>query len=291
MRLGAVFPQTEIGSDPGAIRSYAEQAEDIGCTEFVAYDHVVGAGLSTRPDFAGPFSIKQAFHEVMVLFGFLAAVTERALLTTGVLVLPQRQTALVARQAAEVDVLSRGRVRLGVGVGWNQVEFEALGAPFELRGRQVEEQIEVMRALWENETVDFVGEYHRIPDAGLNPPPVQRPIPILIGVSKLDLLERVARVADGWLPFSTDATEVATQLVEVRRLRANGPRAGQPLPVHARVILREHPRETWAEVVRAWAATDVDSLSVGTTGLGLESPEDHIRVLSEIYRMAGDIGE
>ncbi|MGE0304225.1 MAG: LLM class F420-dependent oxidoreductase [Acidimicrobiia bacterium] len=289
MRLGAVFPHTEIGTDPGAIRSYAQQAEEIGCSEFVAYDHVVGAGLATRPDFAGPFTVHQAFHEVMVLFGFLAAVTERALLTTGVLVLPQRQTALVARQAAEVDVLSGGRVRLGVGVGWNHVEFEALGAPFALRGRQIEEQIEVLRALWENETVDFSGTYHRIPDAGLNPLPVQRPIPILIGVSKLELFERVARVADGWMPFSTDAGEVAAQLVELRRLRAEGPRSDQPLPVHARVILREHSRDTWVDVIRAWATSGVDSLSVGTTGLGLESPDDHVRVLSEIYRIAADV--
>src|SRR5947209_8871183 len=202
MRLGVVFPQTEIGSDPVVIRDYAQAAESAGYDHLLVFDHVLGGKLE-RFDKLGrrpPYTDESPFHEVFVLFGYLGACTQRLELVTGIVILPQRQTALVAKQAAAVDVLSGGRLRLGVGVGWNPVEFEALGEDFKTRGRRVEEQVEVMRALWTNELVTFTGKYHRLSDAGINPLPVQRPIPIWMGGESEVVQRRMARIADGWMP-------------------------------------------------------------------------------------------
>lgn len=200
MQIGAIFPQTEIGSDPAAVRDYAQAVEDLGYGHITAYDHVLGASTANRPDWRGSYTSAAMFHEIFVLFGYLAALTRRVELVSGVLILPQRQTALVAKQAAEVDVLSGGRLRLGVGVGWNAVEFEALGEDFQTRGARIEEQIAVLRALWTQPVVDFHGRWHQIPAAGINPLPVQRPIPIWMGGYVDTVLRRIGRVADGWLP-------------------------------------------------------------------------------------------
>ena len=212
MQLGVTFPQTEIGVDPGAIRAYAQAAEGLGYDYLVAYDHVLGADVSVRPDWkprrhgrqphlatALPpaYSHKHAFHEILVLFGYLAGVTKRLGLATGVLIVGQRQTALVAKQAAEVDVLSGGRLRLGIGAGWNDVEFEALGMDFHSRGRRNEEQIALLRALWTQEVVTFEGRWHKVTAAGINPLPVQRPIPIWVGGGAEPVLKRAGRLADG----------------------------------------------------------------------------------------------
>src|SRR5712671_7790587 len=181
MHYGVVFPQIEFGNDPHAIKDYAQAAEGLGYDYLLVYDHVLSAHPDREPKLTGPYTHEDPFHEPMVFFGFLAGVTTRLELTTGILILPQRQTALVAKQAAEVDVLSRGRLRLGVGLGWNYVEYEALGMSFTDRGKRIEEQIAVLRALWTQEVVDFKGRWHRIDRAGINPPPVQRPIPLWMG--------------------------------------------------------------------------------------------------------------
>ncbi|CAI8008453.1 Uncharacterized protein Mb0965c, partial [Geodia barretti] len=161
MQLGVVFPQTEIGSDPGAVRDYAQAAEALGFEHLLVFDHVLGADASKREEWSRPYSHTDTFHEPFVLFGYLAGLTEKLQMTTGILILPQRQTALVAKQAAAVDVLTGGRLRLGIGVGWNDVEYEALGESFRNRGRRCEEQIELMRALWTQEVVSFDGRYHQ----------------------------------------------------------------------------------------------------------------------------------
>ncbi|HEY9325316.1 MAG TPA: LLM class F420-dependent oxidoreductase, partial [Candidatus Limnocylindria bacterium] len=181
MRVGAVFPQLEIGTDPDAIAKYARTVEDLGYDHLVIFDHVLGADANRPGGWTGAYDHRSMFHEPFVLYGYLAAVTSRLRLATAVLVLGQRQTALVAKQAAEVDVLSRGRLTLGVGIGWNAVEYEALGESFTNRGRRIEEQIAVLRALWTQEVVDFKGRWHRIDRAGIDPLPVQRPIPIWMG--------------------------------------------------------------------------------------------------------------
>src|SRR5580704_1372052 len=181
MRIGVVFPQTEIGQDPATIRDYAQAVESLGYTHILAFDSVIGANPNRPGGWDSPYTYQHAFHEPFALFAFCAAITRRIELVTGVLVLSQRQTTLVAKQAAEVDILSGGRLRLGIGVGWNPVEFEALGENLKNRGKRVEEQLEVMRLLWTKELVTYAGRWHRVPDAGIKPLPVQQPIPVWMG--------------------------------------------------------------------------------------------------------------
>ena len=207
MDIGVVFPQTEIGSDPGAIRDYVQAVEDLGYSHLIAYDHVLGADITHYPGWSGGYKSDDIFHEPLVLFGYLAGISKRIGLVTAILILGQRQTALVAKQAAEVDVLSNGRLRLGVGVGWNSVEYEALGSTFQDRGRRAEEQIDVLRKLWTNPVLNYHGQEHTIIDSGINPLPVQAPIPIWMGaggrlspIPSSRVLKRIAKVADGWFP-------------------------------------------------------------------------------------------
>src|SRR6185503_8598737 len=228
MKAGVVFPQLEIGTDPDVIGNFARSVEALGYDHLIIYDHVLGADASRPGGWTGVYDHRSLFHEPLVVFGYIAGVTTRLRLATAVIVLPQRQTALVAKQAAEVDVLSRGRVILGVGIGWNQVEYEALGMNFKDRGRRIEEQIAVLRALWTQEIVDFKGRWHRIDRAGLNPMPIQRPIPIWKGGGwdrqKRAIVEpaarRIARIAHGWfthVPANEDgraAMQAFRRLVE-----------------------------------------------------------------------------
>src|SRR5882672_3039514 len=195
MKYGVVFPQTEFGNDVQAIKDYAQAAEGLGYDYLLVYDHVLGAHPGREPKLTGPYTHEHPFHEPMVLFGFLAGVTKRLQLTTGILILPQRQTVLVAKQAAEVDRLSGGRLRLGVGLGWNYVEYEALGEDFHTRGRRIAEQVEVMRRLWTEPLVTFEGKWHRIDRAGIRPLPVQQPIPVWMGGSAEPVIQRTARIA------------------------------------------------------------------------------------------------
>src|SRR5438477_2827682 len=176
MRIGVVFPQTEIGSDPSAIKDYAQTAEALGFRDILAYDHVIGANPASRPGWRAPYSHLDMFHEPFVLFAYLAGLTKKVEFVTGIIILPQRQTVLVAKQAAALDVLSGGRLRLGVGLGWNAVEYQALGQDFHKRGKIIEEQVAVLRELWTEPLVNFAGQWHTIPDAGLNPLPIQSPI-------------------------------------------------------------------------------------------------------------------
>ena len=199
MNIGVVFPQTEIGPDVGAVRAYAQRVEELGFTHLLAYDHVLGADPKVHAGWSGPYDLSTTFHEPMVMFGYLAAVT-RLELVTGIIILPQRQTALVAKQAAEVDLLTGGRFRLGVGLGWNSVEYEALGKDFTNRGRRMSEQALLLRRLWTEESVTFEGEYETVRGAGLCPLPVQRPIPLWFGGQSRQAYVRIGQLADGWFP-------------------------------------------------------------------------------------------
>src|ERR1043166_1409650 len=226
MKIGVVLPQTEIGTAPVAIKAYAEAVEGMGFTHILVFDHVLGANPARPGGWKGPYTYRHSFHEPFVLFGFLAAATQRIQLVTGIIILPQRQTALVAKQAAAVDVLSAGRLRLGVAVGWNPVEFEALGTDFHTRGRRTEEQISVMRTLWTKELVTLTGADHRISDAGLNPLPVQRPIPVWMGGESEVVQRRMARVADGWMPHfrpGAESQEIVDRMHAMVREGGRGP--------------------------------------------------------------------
>src|SRR5690606_18569593 len=215
MQIGVVFPQTEIGADVGPVKAYAQAAEELGFAHLLAYDHVVGADPELHKPWKGPYDIDTTFHEPFVLFGYLAAVTSMELVT-GIIILPQRQTVLVAKQAAEVDLLTEGRFRFGVGIGWNPVEYQALNMDFGDRGRRSEEQMAVMRRLWSERSVRFEGRHHLIEGAGLAPLPVQCPIPIWIGGASPRADERIGRLADGWFPMVAPGPKLdeARQIVD-----------------------------------------------------------------------------
>jgi probable F420-dependent oxidoreductase len=287
MDIGAVFPQTEIGNDPGAIRAFAQSVEDMGYTHLLAFDHVLGANPERPGGWQGPYTYRHAFHEPFVLFGFLAGVTARLSFASGIIILPQRQTALVAKQAAAVDVLSSGRLRLGVAVGWNPVEFEALGTDFHTRGRRIEEQIAVMRALWTKELVTVEGKEHRISDAGLNPLPVQRPIPVWMGGESEVVQQRTARIADGWMPHVGPGPKGQAAVDRMLDLVRAAGRDPARFGIEGRITLFRIPRDGWRKEFEAWRAMrGVSHLSINTMGLGLEKPDQHVALLREVREMA-----
>jgi probable F420-dependent oxidoreductase len=282
MKIGTVFPQTEIGRDPAMIRDYAQAVEAMGYTHILAFDSVIGANPDRPGGWDSQYDYRHDFHEPFALFAFCAAITRRIELATGVLILPQRQTTLVAKQAAEVDVLSGGRLRLGIGVGWNPVEFEALGENIHDRGKRVEEQLEVMRLLWTRELVTYEGRWHRVPDAGIKPLPVQRPIPVWMGGESEAVLRRAARLADGWITLQTFRPGPASQQI-IDRLHGLVRDAGRDpaaFGIEGRVALAKLPPAEWAEELAAWRAMrGITHVCVNTMGLGLPGPEEHVRTL------------
>ena len=287
MKIGVVFPQTEIGQDPAMIRDYAQAVEAMGYTHILAFDSVVGANPDRPGGWSSQYTYRHAFHEPLVLFGFIAGVTRSIELVTGIVILPQRQTALVAKQAAEVDVLSGGRLRLGIGVGWNPVEFEALAENIKNRGKRVEEQLDLMRRLWTEELVTYEGRWHRVPDGGLNPLPVQRPIPVWMGGESEAVLRRAARLADGWITLQTFRPGPAAQQT-VDRLYGLVREAGRDpaaFGVEGRVALANVPEADRGKEMAAWRAMrGITHLCVNTMGLGLPRPEEHVRTLERFRK-------
>jgi probable F420-dependent oxidoreductase len=289
MRIGAIFPQTEIGSDPLAIRDYAQAVEEMGYRHILVYDHVLGASTATRPGWRGPYTSETLFHEPFVLFGYLAGLTRQIELVTGVIILPQRQTALVAKQAAEVDVLSGGRLRLGVGVGWNDVEYEGLNENFHNRGARIEEQMAVLRSLWTEPVITYQGRWHHINAAGIKPLPVQRPIPLWLGGSVETVLQRVARIGDGWFPQAPNPMDERTRAT-IERLRGYVQEAGRPpeaVGIEARLTIGNIPEEQWATYADGWRSLGATHLGVNTMGAGLTSPQAHIDTLRQVKERLG----
>jgi len=274
MQIGVTFPQTEIGADPAVIRDYAQAAEGMGYRHLVAFDHVLGADTTHRPGWRG-YTHQQMFHEPFVLFGYLAALTHLEFVPA-VIILPQRQTALVAKQAAEVDVLTGGKLRLGIGVGWNPVEYEALGMNFQARGRVVEEQIEVMRLLWSQEVVSYKGQYHTITEAGLNPLPIRRSIPIWLGGSANVLLRRVARIGDGWFPQGQPDDHMRRLLERLISYIREAGRDPSTVGIEARVNASEGNLDEWVRQTEGWRALGATHISLNTMGAGFNSPGEHI---------------
>jgi probable F420-dependent oxidoreductase len=288
MKLGVTFPQTEIGSDPAVIRDYAQTAAGLGYEYLLAYDHVLGANTASRPDWRGPYTMAHAFHEPMVLFGYLAALVPGMELVSGVIILPQRQTVLVAKQAAEVDVLCGGRLRLGIGVGWNPVEYEALGTSFTDRGRRVEEQISLMRQLWTEPAVTFEGRDHRVTDAGNNPLPIPPPIPLWIGARSAVARRRAGRLADGWFPLGRISDEVVADMEEVWAAAEAAGRSRADVGADGRVNFIEVPEGDWAADAARWRDAGATHLSVNTMNVGLKGA-DHIDAIRR-FRAAVDAG-
>jgi probable F420-dependent oxidoreductase len=289
MRIGVVFPQLESGTDVGAIREYVQAIEKLGYVHLTAYDHVLGADSSSRPDWKGAYDHRSSFHEPFVFFGFVAAIT-RLELAPSVIVLPQRQTALVAKQAAEVDVLTGGRTRLGVGLGWNTVEYEALGANFKNKNRRIEEQIAVLRKPWTEPVVDFTGRWHRIDRAGLNPMPVQRPIPIWMGGTAEEALKRIARIADGWF---TQVQPDETGRAAFDRLRGylrDAGRDADAFPIEGRVsVARLRDPDEWVRTGEGFRDLRCTHLEINTMGAGYASLGEHLRALERFGRDAAHL--
>ena len=302
MRVGVGFPQRErgIGSDPGAVREYAQVAESLGYSHLRAGDHVLGANSASRPGWPGPFDHTDLWHETLTLFAYLAGVTEKLELVSSVLILPQRQTALVAKQAAEVDFLSGGRLRLGIGIGWNHVEYEALGEDFHNRGIRSEEQIDVMRALWTRELVTFEGRWHNIADAGLNPLPVQRPIPVWVGggpgsaggtseAGAERVLRRVARKADGWFPSVGLEDGVEDAIARLREYIAREGRHLSDVGIEGPVPLDDAGPDGWVQQGMAWKKAGATHLAVYTDGRGFTSLDQHIACLRLFQEAWSDV--
>jgi probable F420-dependent oxidoreductase len=277
MRVGVVFPQTELGGDAGAVRGYAQKVEELGFSHVLAYDHVVGADPSVHTGWNGPYDVRTTFHEPFVMFGYLAGVTNSLEFVTGIIVLPQRQTVLVAKQAAEVDLLSGGRLRLGVGIGWNAVEYEALGEDFTNRGKRSEEQIELMRRLWTEQTVTFEGRFHRVTGAGLAPLPVQRPIPVWIGAAS----KRGYARADGWFPMMRPGPELDEARSVVERAAVEAGRDPAAIGMEGRVNWRSDLDAVGDEVAQ-WAEAGATHVSINTMGVGLKTVDDHLAALTAV---------
>jgi probable F420-dependent oxidoreductase len=276
VKLGVVFPQTEIGSDPSAVRDYAQAAEQLGYDHLLVFDHVLGAHTDRfEGRFRPPYTYQTLFHEPFVLFGYLAALTSIELVT-GILILPQRQTALVAKQAAEVDVLTGGKLRLGVGIGWNHVEYEALGENFHNRGRRIEEQIALMRRLWTEELVDFDGKYEHVLQAGINPLPVQRPIPLWMGGGAEPVLRRIARLADGWFPQFRPGADARATLDRLRELIGEAGRQPADVGIEGRISVFNTPEPEWPAALDGWRDLGASHVAINTMNAGLASPQAHI---------------
>lgn len=293
MQFGAIFPQTEIGTDLGAICAFVKTVEELGYDHIFVADHVLGADTKfhTHPSLAR-YSYRSVVHEPLTLMAYMAAITTRLILATGILILPQRQTALVAKQAAEIDVLSQGRMRLGIGVGWNIVEYEALGQDFHTRGPRSAEQIAVLRALWTQEVVDFHGTWHHISHAGLNPLPVQRPIPIWLGVGSTQAqrppdaaLRRVGQIADGWSPNIPTNDEGLAIVERVHQYAQEAGRDPATLPLEGRVHIGSRAPEDWQKQVQAWQRLGATSIIAEARGGGLTFPDQHIAALRQFRQV------
>lgn len=295
MRIGVSFPTLEIGADMAAIRDFVHTAEGLGYTHVRILDHVLGANPHYHPEVPVFYYTHQSvIREPFTLMSYLAAITTTLELVSGIVILPQRQTALVAKQAAEVDVLSGGRLRLGIGVGWNPVEFEALGENFHNRGRRCEEQIEVLRLLWTEEEVTYTGKWHRINHAGIKPLPIQRPIPIWIGSGAPQTpippeagMRRIARLADGWLPlFPLDDAGMAT-IARVRRYTKEAGRDPSTLGMEGRISLTGTTPDEWVAQVQGWQEAGATHLAVGTSGGALTSAREHMATIQRFKEVTG----
>jgi probable F420-dependent oxidoreductase len=282
MQIGAVFPQTEFGNDPGALRDYGQTLEALGFSHVLAYDHVLGANPNRPGGWQGPYTYKTPFHEPFVLFGFLAGVTTKLGFATGIIILPQRQTALVAKQAATLDVLSGGRLRFGIGIGWNEVEYIGLNENFRNRGKRVEEQVELLQQLWTKELITFQGQYHTIPDAGLNPLPVQQPIPIWYGGHAEAVMRRLAKNGAGWMPNFRTLAEAQPTLEMLDRFLAEAGRTRADIGIEPRLNYGDGNPDRWRTWLAEWQSAGATHASINTMGCGFRTPADHLDALRRV---------
>jgi probable F420-dependent oxidoreductase len=282
VEYGIVFPHHEIGTDPAAIKAFAQGAEDLGATHMLIYDHVLGADPGVHAPWTGPYDMGVAFHEPFTLFAFIAAVTQKIVFSTAVLILPQRQTALVAKQAAELAMLSEGRFRLGIGTGWNRVEYEALNEEFTNRGKRQEEQVDLMRKLWTEKTVTYTGKWHTVTAAGLNPRP-PRTIPIWFGGGAPALLERCARIGDGWVPVMGPNDTAKASIETLRTHREAAGLSWDGFGIQAQAQIRGGSPERWHSHAERWKALGGTHLAVVTQGVGHADVDAHLAAVERYF--------
>jgi probable F420-dependent oxidoreductase len=279
LQIGVVFPQTEFPSDPLAIQDFAQAAEDLGYQHLLAYDHLLGANPKREGGWSGPYTYTDPFQEPLLLFSYLAGLTERLSFITGIIILPQRETVLFAKQAATLDVLCQGRLRVGIGLGWNKVEYIAQNKDFHNRGAHIEEQVQLLRKLWTEELVTFEGRWHTIPDAGLNPLPIQRPIPLWFGGHADAVLRRVSRIGDGWLPNYRSAEDAAEPLAKLQAYAREAGRDPSKIGIEPRLRYEDGDAAAWRALAEGWERAGATHLTVITMGAGFTTPAEHIQAI------------
>ncbi len=284
MKIGAVLPHNEIGSDPGAIKAYLQGVEELGMTHLLIYDHVMGADPDRSGGYSGPYDKDTAFHEPFTFFGFAAAVTNSIELVTTVLILPQRQTVLVAKQAAEVAILSENRLRLGVGTGWNRIEYQALNEDFTNRGVRQADQVELMRKLWSSDAFSYTSNFHTIDQASINPRPSQS-VPIWFGGSAPALLKRCALLGDGWMPLGGANDKSAALLDQIRVHREAAGRSMDDFGVQAQAQWAGGDPDRWTTHAKRWREIGATHLAVATHNAGETDVDGHLTRIAQ-YRDA-----
>ena len=285
VQIGVIFPQTEMDQTPDDISRYATGVEEMGYKHLLAFDHVVGGSIDAYPELQGRYTSSSLFHEVFVLFGYLAAITNSLELASGVIILPQRQTTLVAKQAAAIDVLSEGRLRLGIGIGWNKIEYQALNENFSNRARRFEEQIELMRRLWERQVIDFEGEFHTVKQAGIHPLPPRKAIPMWIGASAEPAVRRAARMVDGF----TSTTPVGPQLeILIGWLQdelARNDRSWDDFGFECRITLANSGEDDWKREFSYWQEVGASHVLINSRDGGLVTVDEHLDALERALRV------
>jgi probable F420-dependent oxidoreductase len=276
IQLGAYFPTRDMPADRVAIRDWAQAAEGMGFDYIEVSDHVLGADRAALPGFEGPYDLNDSFHETFATLAYIAAVTEKVSLATGILILPQRQAALVAKQAAQVDILCGGRLRLGVGVGWNPVEYEALGQEWKTRGRRQAEQVDLMNRLWSQRAVSFDGEFHRVSHAGLNPPSIQRPIPIWFGGRSDATLRRTAKLGQGWMPLGDPDEKLKAELDALRRYLREAGRDPGAFGIECWIRTPNATPEAWRASADRWRALGTTHFTAYTSGRPIRPIDVHL---------------
>jgi probable F420-dependent oxidoreductase len=285
VKIGVTFPHLDIRPDRAEIRAYVETTVACGFDYVLAYDHVLGADTTNRPNWGTGYTKDDTFHEIFTLFGYIAALAPYLQLAAGVVILPQRQTVLVAKQATQVDIFTNGNLRLGVGVGWNAVEYEALNENFRNRGRREIEQIDVLRRLWTEPVVTYRGEFHTITEAGLNPLPVQRPIPIWIGGTSEVAVKRAATIGDGWFPIGMVDEVQRARLDLLRETAAEAGRDPATIGIDARIETSRVGEATWQRHLEDWQAAGASHVAVGSMNMGLDV-DGHRALIERFARVA-----
>lgn len=284
MEFGVVFPHNEIGNDPNDIKAFAQGAENLGATHLLIYDHVLGADPDRPGGWRGVYNKDTAFHEPMTTLAYLAGVTNTIELVTNILILPQRQTVLVAKQAAQIALLSGDRLRLGVGTGWNKIEYEGLGVPFAARGKRQREQVELMRALWSEDSLSFDGEFHRVDAASINPRP-NKTVPVWFGGSAPVVLKRAAELGDGWMPLEGPNERMQAAVAQLKAFRSEAGRRWDDFGIQAQVQWARGNPEKWLRARDTWADLGASHLAIATHQAEPVDCAGHLARLEEVLKI------